>query len=203
MYKKENSGKILVEGNERSEHRLCGSGRTPQSIYDMYYGRSDKSPEIIESMMNQLVQYYHYFYHEAAKQIKGNQGEDMVRKYFSLFADKYPLRMNVILPIRDEFARTSELDSVIVTPKGILVCEIKNWGSEKEDIHIAGDDTWYICKNHKREKKKNPFEQNIRHAIALEKYLKARGITCRIIPVVVIADSKTTVVNESGTDGGK
>lgn len=196
----EDCGRITVEGEETKDwhHRLDSCTGMPRSIYEMYDRRSNVSPRMVRELLNQLRDYSIFFSREAKGQIKGEQGEENVRKYFSMFAGKYPFRMNVVLPVKDEFARSSELDSVIVTPKGIFVCEIKNWGNEREDIYIGGDDTWYVCGQHRREKKKNPFEQNIRHTIALEKYLEANGITCRLIPVVVIADSRTTIRNESG-----
>lgn len=195
----EDCGRITVDGEEEDwRHKLTPDTRTPRSIYEMYGHRSNESPRMIRALLNQLRDYSAFFAGEARGQIKGDQGEENVRKYFSMFAGKYPFRMNVVLPVKDEFARSSELDSVIVTSKGIFVCEIKNWGNEREDIYIERDDTWYVCGQHKREKKKNPFEQNIRHTFALEKYLEANGITCRLIPVVVIADSRTAIRNESG-----
>ncbi len=198
LNKEEYNGRIVISGDEQDyKHKFTVSATTPQSVIDKYNNRFKESIKIIEEIINKLMITYKYFYSEAGKQIKGNQGENIVKKYFSMFSEKYPSRMNVVLPIEDEFAKTSELDSLIVTSKGILVCEIKNWGNENDSIYISEDDTWYINRNGKKEKQKNPFEQNIRHSIALEKYLKQNNITCKVIPVVIIADSRTDIKNNS------
>lgn len=195
------NSKIIVEGNEQHyRHHLPASRMTPNSIYDKYDKRQNKSREMIEFLLNKLMSEFCYFYRENCNQIRGNQGEELVANYFSLFKKKYPSRMNVILPIKDEFANSSEIDSIIITPKGILVCEIKNWGNEKSPIYIHRDDSWYIRRSSgRKDKQKNPFEQNIRHVIALEKFLKQNGITCKIIPVVVIADSKVNIINDGNS----
>ena len=191
---------FVIDGYENEyKHTLPPSTRTPDSIYNIYQNRQNQARNMLRTLMNKLNEEFTYFYHENSKQIKGNQGEELVEKYFSLFANKYPSRMNVILPIEDAFAKSSEIDSLIVTPKGILVCEIKNWGSEKDPVYIHRDDTWYVRKNGRKEKQKNPFEQNIRHVMALEEFLKQNGITCKLIPAVIIADNKVEVINDGNS----
>lgn len=190
-------GRWILDADEEEYGRLRRKNSIDESIYQSYDNRSKESKQMILNLIYKLYEIRNYFYGEAGKQIKGTNGENLVQKYFSMFSEKYPSRTNVLLPIEDEFAKSSELDSIIITPKGIFVCEIKNWGNEKESLYIAPDDSWYIVKNKKRERIKNPFEQNIRHVLALEKYLRQNGISCKLIPLVVIADNKTSVVNEN------
>lgn len=128
---------------------------------------------------------------------KGENGENIANKYFSLFSDKYPIRKNIIIPIEDAFAKSSEIDTYIVTPKGLFVCEIKNWGNENEKIIIENDGKWFKSSNKDKVAVSSPVEQNTRHCLATEKYLKINGIECKTIPIVVIANTKTILENHS------
>lgn len=129
--------------------------------------------------------------------VKGERGESLTSKYFSLFEDKYHIINNIIIPIADSFAKSSEIDTFIITPKGIFICEIKNWGNEDETIIIGSDGKWYRQIKRKKTPVSSPVEQNTRHRLATEKYLKQFGIECELIPLIVIANNKTNIENNS------
>ncbi|MEG0295697.1 MAG: nuclease-related domain-containing protein [Clostridium sp.] len=88
---------------------------------------------------------------------------------------------------------TQEIDSLVVTPKGIFNIETKNYGGSIS-INKYGD--WIRTKQGKTSYLKNPMDQVERH----KKCIKEIVGNVRIIDVVVIANSKTTI---EGTKNSK
>lgn len=131
---------------------------------------------------------------------KGNAGEHYVSQELDLFKYKYKFVENIILPYSDLKGKTSETDLYVLTPKGILVCEIKNKGNEKYVFKISSDGQWskYNSQGKFLEVMDSPFAQNTRHCIATEQFLKDNGITdFKIIPVVIIANESVRIEKDS------
>lgn len=88
---------------------------------------------------------------------------------------------------------TQEIDSLVVTPKGIFNIETKNYGGSIA-INKYGD--WIRTKHGKTSYLKNPVEQVEKH----KKCIKEIVGNVRVIDVVVIANSNTTI---EGTKNSK
>ncbi|RMA79104.1 nuclease-like protein [Metamycoplasma subdolum] len=103
-------------------------------------------------------------------EIRGIQGENIVNSYLNrlVLNDEY-LLTNVLLPVRKG---NTEIDSILITRKGIFCIEIKNWIGK-----IIGNDAdleWIqIYRDARKESKlhKNPVKQNEKHCGVLSKYL--------------------------------
>lgn len=81
--------------------------------------------------------------------------------------DEY-LLTNLLLPLRN--GHTTEIDSILITRKGIFCIEIKNWvgrisGNDKADYCIQKYDNPYRKDKHHR----NPVKQNENHCRVLER----------------------------------
>ena len=110
----------------------------------------------------------------SSAEIAGVQGERtanfQIRKL--LRQDEY-LLSNVLLPLKN--GKKTEIDSVIVSRKGIFCIETKNWAGriygndEKEYWTQQYDDPYKIPRKHK-----NPVLQNEGHCAVLEKILNDR-----------------------------
>jgi len=164
-------------------------------------GEQDRIPAVAMPLLEKLYKELLNDISELQKQYnilaKGENGENLANKYFSLFSEKYQTRKNIIIPVGDAFAKSSEIDTYIITSKGLFVCEIKNWGNEKETIVIENDGKWYRKVGRDKMSVSSPVEQNTRHCIATEKYLKQHSIECRTIPIIVMANSKVNIENNS------
>lgn len=135
---------------------------------------------------------------------KGLQGEAQVMQQLKLYEGRYRVLPNIVLPSVDSMGDTSEVDAYIITEKGVVVVEIKNFGNEKQRLHISSDGRWVIedvySGNILRRIDKSPVEQNARHCLALERLLKEKfGEECNVpvIPVVFIGNNKIAIQNES------
>lgn len=102
---------------------------------------------------------------------RGVQGEKTINHSLNrlIQKDEY-LLTNVLLPLRN--GNTTEIDSILITRKGVFSIEIKNWVG-----HISGDDQsefWiqeYDNPDMDDRKHRNPVEQNRRHCAVLERIL--------------------------------
>ena len=135
---------------------------------------------------------------------KGLHGEDYVNEQLRLYEGKYKILKNIVIASADSQGKTSEVDAYIITDKGLIVAEIKNYGNENQRLHITSDGRWVIEDIHKgtilKRIDKSPVEQNTRHCLAVERLLKETfGEDCNIpiIPVVFIANNKVSIQNES------
>ena len=135
---------------------------------------------------------------------KGIHGEELVRQQLKLYEGKYKVLENIVIDSVDSQGNTSEVDTYIITDKGLVVAEIKNYGNENQRLHITNDGRWIIEDAHYgrilKRIDKSPIEQNARHCLAVERLLKEEfGEECDIpiIPVVFIANNKVSIQNES------
>lgn len=138
---------------------------------------------------------------------KGIHGEEFVNQQLQLYQGKYKILQNIVLDSADSMGQTSEVDIYIITDKGLVVGEIKNYGNENQRLHISSDGRWVIEDVHShnvlRRIDKSPVEQNTRHCLAVERLLKQEfGEECNIpiIPLIFIANNKVEVQNESKSD---
>ena len=135
---------------------------------------------------------------------KGLNGEEYVSQQLKLYEGKYKVLENIVIESNDSQGETSEVDTYIITDKGLVVAEVKNYGNENQRLHITSDGRWVIEDIHNghvlRRFDKSPIEQNARHCLAIERLLKQElGEDCDIpiIPVVFIANNKVAIQNES------
>lgn len=135
---------------------------------------------------------------------KGIHGEEYVTEQLRLYEGKYKVVKNIVLDSVDSQGNTSEVDAYIITDKGLVVAEIKNFGNENQRLHITSDGRWVIEDIHNgnilKRIDKSPVEQNTRHCLAVERLLKETfGEDCNIpiIPVIFIANNKVAIQNES------
>ena len=138
---------------------------------------------------------------------KGIDGEEYVNQQLQLYEGKYKILKNIVLDSVDSMGQTSEVDVYIITDKGLVVAEIKNYGNEGKRLHISSDGRWVLEDIHNgnvlQRIDKSPVEQNTRHCLAVERLLKQEfGEECNIpiIPVIFIANNKVAVQNESKSD---
>lgn len=135
---------------------------------------------------------------------KGISGEEYVNEQLRLYEGKYKILQNIVLESVDSQGNTSEVDTYIITDKGLVVAEIKNYGNENQRLHITNDGRWVIEDIHNgnilRRFDHSPVEQNTRHCLAVERLLEQEfGEDCNIpvIPVIFIANNKVSISNES------
>lgn len=171
-----------------------------------YIENGDKVPpeEYLQYIYNVILRILDDIDRDIAILQKGIHGEEMVRKQLKLYEGKYKVLENIVIDSVDSQGNTSEVDTYIITDKGLVVAEIKNYGNENQRLHITNDGRWiiedaYYGRMLKRIDK-SPIEQNARHCLAVERLLKEEfGEECNIpiIPVVFIANNKVSIQNES------
>ncbi len=135
---------------------------------------------------------------------KGIAGEQYVNEQLRLYEGKYKILKNIVLESVDSQGNTSEVDAYIITDRGLVVAEIKNYGNENQRLHITNDGRWVVEDIHNgnilKRIDKSPVEQNTRHCLAVERLLVQEfGEDCNIpvIPVIFIANNKVSINNES------
>lgn len=129
---------------------------------------------------------------------KGSSGERII--YRTLVDDSHvpenQILRNVYVPTED--GKTSEIDLLVISKKGLLVFECKNYSG-----NIYGDATrnkWIQYLGKKKSYFYNPFMQNRSHAKHLKKYLEAYGELPIIPMVITISAGKWKVKNYGPED---
>ena len=116
--------------------------------------------------------------------LKGKWGELRFKKKIDWWLNDYHRLISNIY-LKTSFG-TTQIDQVLLTPKGIFVIEVKNYGK----VEIFGTEkakTWSIqYPNGKRYKPKNPLHQNYGHIKALEKVL---GFSKNINSLIVFSNT--------------
>lgn len=135
---------------------------------------------------------------------KGIAGEKYVNEQLRLYEGKYKVLQNIVLESADSQGNTSEVDAYIITDRGLVVAEVKNYGNENQRLHITNDGRWVMEDVYSgsilRRIDHSPVEQNTRHCLAVERLLRQEfGEDCNIpvIPVIFIANNKVSINNES------
>lgn len=161
------------------------------------------SPAIKEELLRiraQLLRNYNELRHQLNAYKKGAAGEQYVATQLDLIKNKYQFLQNIKFKYSDSQGQTSETDLYVMTPKGLLVCEIKNYGNEDDTFLISKDGQWLKNPNgmHTEILTPSPFAQNTRHCVATEKLLEESGIhNIKIIPVIIMANETVRIQNES------
>lgn len=133
---------------------------------------------------------------------KGTAGEDAVEQYLQRFL-RCRFITNVILPSANyekDAPKTAETDMLIFSPRGIYVCEVKNYGKAGQMLKIGNDGNVdkYDYAGRYLEDLGNPFSQNHLHCQAVDAALQRAGITnIPIYSVLVIANSDVRYENRS------
>lgn len=162
--------------------------------------------EDIIRFMQELVAVRRELYFQYDGYQVGQDGEDAVMRYLEQLAevDGHILCDNVILhkQISGHAAQTSEIDTCVITERGIILCEIKNKysrGAKKITISKAGRWEEFDKKTHDLHiPSQSPIEQNNTHDRDLRKFLQNHGYgSVSTIPVIVIANTNVEVVNFS------
>lgn len=138
---------------------------------------------------------------------KGIAGEEYVNEQLRLYEGKYKILKNIVLESVDSQGNTSEVDAYIITDRGLVVAEIKNYGNENQRLHITNDGRWVLEDIHNgnilKRIDKSPVEQNTRHCLAVERLLIqefGEDSNIPVIPVIFIANNKVSISNESKSD---
>ena len=129
---------------------------------------------------------------------EGKSGEQII---YRLLVDKIhvpesQILRNVYVPTED--GKTSEIDILAVSKKGLLVFECKNYAG-----NIYGDakrNKWIQYLGKKKSYFYNPFMQNRTHVKHLKKYLEAYGDVSAIPMVSTISRGKWEVKNCGSED---
>ena len=120
--------------------------------------------------------------HPEEWQTAGSAGE---RIFYSTLTKKFnipenQILRNVYIPTKD--GKTSEIDLLVISKKGIFVFEIKNYGG-----NIYGDanrSKWIQYIGRQKNFFYNPLLQNKNHAKHLKQFLAQDGIEIPIIPLI-------------------
>lgn len=120
--------------------------------------------------------------HPAEYKTAGSAGE---RIFYRTLIKKFKIPeeqvlRNVYIPTRN--GKTSEIDLILVSKKGIFVFEVKNYGG-----NIYGDATrekWIQYLGSEKNYFYNPLLQNRNHAKYLDEFLKENRIEIKITPLV-------------------
>lgn len=133
---------------------------------------------------------------------KGTAGEDAVEQYLQKFL-RCRFITNVILPSAEhgkDAPKTAETDMLIFSPRGIYVCEVKNYGKAGQTLKIGNDGSIgkFDYNGQYLEDLGNPYSQNHLHCRAVEAALQKAGIMdIPIFSVFVIANSDVRCENRS------
>lgn len=153
--------------------------------------------EWIAYFYNLLIEYQAEIQAQVGIAAKGDIGEQRVadRLEKSKYAD-FVLH-NIVLDVSDEGGKTNEIDTYVITSKGIFVLEVKNYGKADTILKITDDDKWDLLdKKTGRviKQEKNPTYQNIRHTNATIKKIKEwMGKDIPVFPLVVIGNNAVTL----------
>lgn len=154
----------------------------------------------LKHFINYLIDLSNSLHTQYDINLKGEQGEQAVSNYLSMLEYKYTIKQNVILPADGLGSETAETDAYIISDKGVFVCEIKNWGNSNSIIQVTNGGQWLKLSRDRRilETLKSPIEQNTKHCIATDRFLRAHGIAnAKIIPMVIMADDGAIIDNQS------
>ena len=179
-------------------------------LYRAYKSEQNAHPmrcaDDIIRFMQELVAVRRELYFQYDGYQSGQDGEDAVMSYLEQLAevDGHILCDNVVInkQVSGHIAQTSEIDTCVITERGIILCEIKNKfsrGAKRITISKAG--RWEELDKKTNQftvPQQSPIEQNNTHDRNLRKFLKNHGYGfVNTLPVIVIANTNVEVVNLS------
>ena len=108
---------------------------------------------------------------------------------------------NVVLDVSDSEGKTNEIDTYVITPKGIFILEVKNYGKKGTILNITDTDKWDLVDGKNKrvlKQEKNPEGQNKRHTRATQiKVQELFGKEVPLFPLIVIGNNKVKLHNTS------
>lgn len=150
---------------------------------------------------NILVEYKEKIESQIGITIKGDVGEQNIAN--ALEKSKYASYVvhNVVLDVSDSEGKTNEIDTYVITPKGIFILEVKNYGKKGTTLKITDTDKWKLIDNKTGrviKYEKNPEGQNKRHTRATHiKVQELFGKEVPLFPLIVIGNNKVKLDNRS------
>lgn len=150
---------------------------------------------------NILVEYKEKIESKIGITKKGDIGEQNIAD--ALEKSKYASYVvhNVVLDVSDSEGKTNEIDTYVITPKGIFVLEVKNYGKKGTTLNITDTDKWDLIDGKTKKvlkQEKNPEGQNKRHARATQiKVQELFGKEVPLFPLIVIGNNKVKLHNTS------
>lgn len=134
---------------------------------------------------------------------KGAAGEDMVESYLRRNLDCRILS-GVILPAaykREGAPKTAETDLLVISPKGVYVCEVKNYGKAGQTLEVQPDGHVIKRDYYGRflDDMGSPYEQNRRHCEAVAQILSQNGLSQMPIYSVLLIGNTDVAVNNNST----
>ena len=118
----------------------------------------------------------------------GLEGEQIANKYFrELIKEDEFMFSNLLVPTQR--GNKTEIDSVIISRKGIFCIEVKRWSGTI--VGTDDSDEWiqiYDCTN-ERKSHYNPVKQNNAHCEILQKYLKTDIDVYNVVAFVDLKDA--------------
>lgn len=210
--------KLPLEGTFDKAAGRISAGRNSDSLEKGGYNeRLENAEEYLENngLNFPTEEYLQRVYHQAGAIIdevekdiginqKGAYGESYVNEQLKLYENKYHILQNIVIRSEDSQGKTSEVDTYIITEKGLIVVETKNYGNERQRLHITRDGRWTLEDIRTGKVLKvidhSPVAQNARHCLAVERLIEEKfGRNCGIpvIPVVFIANNKVAIQNDS------
>ncbi|SFC88887.1 nuclease-related domain-containing protein [Clostridium uliginosum] len=124
--------------------------------------------------------------------IAGEEGESKVKNVLkSLDKKSYKVMSGFYLKGN---SLTQELDSIVISKKGIFNIEVKNFSG---NITINKSGEWTRIKNNKVETLKNPKEQVERHHKVIKEVV---GSEVKVVDILVIANNKATLSIKGNTN---
>lgn len=134
---------------------------------------------------------------------KGAAGEDMVESYLRRNLDCRILS-GVILPAaykREGAPKTAETDLLVISPKGVYVCEVKNYGKAGQTLEVQPDGHVIKRDYYGRflDDMGSPYEQNRRHCEAVAQILSRNGLSQMPIYSVLLIGNTDVAVNNNST----
>lgn len=157
--------------------------RISEAIGEKYrrYKRKIKKEERNIALNEKKINEIRAIEKERQAQLKGNAGEQAVIGYIENHFDDKNYLINDIY-VCDGYRKT-QIDHILVTPKGIFCIETKNYSG----LYLyAGPKMWVYYKNSQPHYIPSPQEQSQYHVEVLNAALEIRGL--RNIPLVIIAN---------------
>ena len=182
-------------------------------LYQAYLADKVKHPMCCDEAAIDLVKALMTARRELYRQYNGLQagqdGEDNVAAYLKNVAESsdYILHDNMMLnkQVSGHVADTSEIDICVITPQGIVLCEVKNkYQKGNKKIRISRAGRWEehdLDTGRSYVPDSSPLDQNNTHDRDLRKLLRNHGYGfVPTMPVIVIANKNVEVDNESLSD---
>lgn len=150
---------------------------------------------------NTLIEYKEKIESQIGITTKGDVGEQNIAD--ALEKSKYASYVvhNVVLDVSDSEGKTNEIDTYVITPKGIFILEVKNYGKKGTTLKITDTDKWKLIDNKTGrviKYEKNPESQNKRHTRATHiKVQELFGKEVPLFPLIVIGNNKVKLDNRS------